>query len=88
MILTRWPDTNHNHFILTLINENPILDKNVKVITIGLSKVVPGVMTAVAGIIVLAWNGAWQWATGIFLIVWGILTFPGKKQAGKIFNCS
>ncbi|MFC1865272.1 DUF3096 domain-containing protein [Chloroflexota bacterium] len=38
-----------------------------------------GILTIVAGVLVLVWSDALQWIVGIFLIVWGILTLLGKK---------
>jgi uncharacterized membrane protein HdeD (DUF308 family) len=38
-----------------------------------------GLVSIIAGILVLAWNDALQWIVGIFLIVWGILVLVGRK---------
>jgi uncharacterized membrane protein HdeD (DUF308 family) len=38
-----------------------------------------GLLSVVAGVMVLAWNDALQWIVGIFLIVWGALLLFGKK---------
>jgi len=45
----------------------------------GLSKVVIGIIAIVAGILILVWPDLVRWIIGIFLIVWGVLTFLGKK---------
>ena len=44
-----------------------------------LSKTALGLIAIVAGILVLVWPDLVRWIIGIFLIVWGALTFAGKK---------
>ena len=39
-----------------------------------------GLIAIVAGVVVLAWNDALQWAVGIFLIVWGAFHLLGKRH--------
>ncbi len=46
---------------------------------LGSNKVVLGAIAVIAGIIVLAWPDALRVVVGIFLVVWGILTWLGKK---------
>ncbi len=38
-----------------------------------------GLLAIVAGIVILAWDDAIQVTVGIFLIVWGILSFLRKE---------
>ena len=45
----------------------------------GSNRVVIAIIAVVAGIIVLAWPDALRVVVGIFLIVWGILTFLSRK---------
>jgi uncharacterized membrane protein HdeD (DUF308 family) len=41
--------------------------------------VVMGIVTIVAGILVLFWFDAARWVLGIFLIVWGVLAMMTRK---------
>jgi len=43
------------------------------------NKVVLGTIAVIAGIIVLAWPDALRVVIGVFLIIWGALTWLGKK---------
>ena len=43
------------------------------------NKVVLGTIAVVAGIIVLAWDDALRVVVGIFLIIWGVLTWLSQK---------
>jgi cytochrome c biogenesis protein CcdA len=43
------------------------------------NSVLVGILAVVAGIVVLAWDDAIQVTVGIFLIVWGILSFLRKE---------
>ena len=61
------------------ISSHMLQDKEDTYMTFGLSKVVLGIVAVVAGILVLAWPDLLRWVIGIFLIVWGILTWLGKK---------
>ena len=42
-------------------------------------KVVLGTIAVIAGIIVLAWDDSLRVVVGIFLIVWGVLTWLSKR---------
>ena len=43
------------------------------------NSVLIGILAVVAGIVILAWDDAIQVTVGIFLIVWGIISFLAKK---------
>jgi uncharacterized membrane protein HdeD (DUF308 family) len=51
---------------------------NTKSITSG---VVMGVVSIVAGLLILIEPQLMRWIIGIFLIVWGVLTVMNKKQS-------
>jgi cytochrome c biogenesis protein CcdA len=46
---------------------------------LGLSTVALGIIAIIAGILTLVWPDMLRWIVGIFLIVWGLLTFVGKR---------
>ena len=43
------------------------------------NNVVLGTIAVIAGIIVLAWDDSLRVVVGIFLIVWGVLTWLSKR---------
>ena len=43
------------------------------------NKIVLGAIAVIAGIIVLAWDDALRVVVGVFLIIWGVLTWLGKR---------
>ena len=43
------------------------------------NKLVLGTIAVVAGIIVLAWDDSLRVVVGVFLIVWGVLTWLSKR---------
>jgi uncharacterized membrane protein HdeD (DUF308 family) len=47
--------------------------------SLGVSKLVLGIIAILAGLLCLFWFSALQWIVGIFLIVWGIITLLQKK---------
>jgi uncharacterized membrane protein YfcA len=45
----------------------------------GANKVLVGIIAILAGVLILILPELLRWIVGIFLIIWGVLTFLGKK---------